>query len=152
VDQLIHKLHAPVAFFVMPVFALANAGVILSGVELPADTQNVFFGVALGLLLGKPFGIFMASFIAIKTGFSRMPQGMRFRGILLVGMVSAIGFTMAIFISQLAFSEAAFGEASSRIQETSKLAILTASFIAAVVSLGIGFLRPKVHAPPGEEV
>jgi NhaA family Na+:H+ antiporter len=152
VDQLIHKLHAPVAFFVMPVFALANAGVILSGVELPADTQNVFFGVALGLLLGKPFGIFMASFLAIKTGFSRMPQGMRFRGILLVGMVSAIGFTMAIFISQLAFTEAAFGEASSRIQETSKLAILTASFIAAVVSLVIGFLRPKVHAPPSEEV
>jgi len=151
VDQLIHKLHGPVAFFVMPVFALANAGVLIDGIQLPEGTGTVFWGVALGLLLGKPFGIFMFSFIAIKTGLSKMPQGMRFRGILLVGLVSAIGFTMAIFISQLAFSPAAFGDAAMGLQKTSKLAILSASFVAAVSALFIGYLRPKVHPPPGEE-
>jgi len=151
VDQLIHKLHGPVAFFVIPVFVLANAGVELSNLELPPGTETVFWGIALGLLIGKPFGIFTFSFIAIKTGFSKMPQGMRFRGILLVGLVSAIGFTMAIFISQLAFTPAVFGDSALAFQKTSKLAILAASFVAALSALLIGYLRPKVHPPPGEE-
>jgi len=158
VDQLIHKLHGPVAFFVIPVFVLANAGVVLTGLELPRGTETTFWGISLGLLLGKPFGIFMLSFIAIKTGLSRMPQGMRFRGILLVGLVSAIGFTMAIFISNLAFpipnvvneATAATALANAALQKTSKLAILSASFVAAVLALLIGFLRPKVHAPAEE--
>ena len=152
VDQLIHKLHGPVAYFVMPLFALANAGVVLDSFELPGSTQNVFLGVTLGLLFGKPLGIFLTSVFAIKIGFSRIPQGMRFRGIFLVGMVSAIGFTMAIFISQLAFTPDSLGAESALFLKTSKLAILTASFIAAVISLGIGFLRPKVHPPPEEEI
>jgi len=151
VDQLIHKLHGPVAYFVMPLFALANAGIALDNVVLPGSTQNVFWGVCLGLLLGKPLGIFLTSVFAIKIGFSRIPQGMRFRGIFLVGMVSAIGFTMAIFISQLAFTPDSLGADSALFLKTSKLAILTASCIAAVLSLCIGFLRPKVHPAPGEE-
>jgi NhaA family Na+:H+ antiporter len=151
VDQLIHQLHGPVAYFIMPLFALANAGVVIGGVELSGETQTVFLGVSLGLLFGKPLGIFLLSFIAIKTGFSRMPQGMRFRGIFLVGMVGAIGFTMAIFIAQLAFTPETLGTDASRFLETSKLAILSASLVAALISLAIGFLRPKVHPAPGEE-
>ncbi|MCL2011234.1 MAG: Na+/H+ antiporter NhaA [Cystobacterineae bacterium] len=133
VDQLIQKLHGTVAYIIMPLFALANAGVILGGVDFSGDSQKLFLGVALGLVLGKPFGIFLACFLGIRLGFSKMPTGMNFKTIALVGMVSGIGFTMALFIAQLAFP-------SGMDLETTKQAVLSASLVAAVVSLLIGFL------------
>jgi NhaA family Na+:H+ antiporter len=147
VDQLIQKLHGTVAYVIMPLFALANAGVILGGTNLSGDAQQVFWGVALGLVIGKPVGIFFSSFLAIRMGFSKMPEGLGYKGILQVGMVSGIGFTMALFIAQLAFTSGGFE------LEATKQAVLSASLVAAVVSLFIGFWRaPKAQTgTPNED-
>jgi NhaA family Na+:H+ antiporter len=147
VDRLIHRLHGWVAFFIMPLFALANAGVSLGGgsvegVEGVAEGAGegtwVFWGIVLGLVVGKPLGIWLAGFISVKLGIARMPSGTDFGGMALVGFVGGIGFTMALFIAQLAFP------GGGPMLETAKLAILAASLMAITVSLAYGFLRkPK---------
>jgi len=145
VDQLIQKLHGTVAYIIMPLFALANAGVTLGGTDLSGEAQNVFLGVALGLVLGKPLGIFLACFLAIQLGLSKMPSGMGYRGIFQVGMVGGIGFTMALFIAQLAFP-------SGDTLEVIKQGVLSASLVAAVVSLMMGYLwAPKTQAETSDE-
>ncbi|MCL2178167.1 MAG: Na+/H+ antiporter NhaA [Proteobacteria bacterium] len=145
VDQLIQKLHGTVAYIIMPLFALANAGVIIGGTELGGEARNVFWGVVLGLVVGKPLGIFLTSLLAIKLGFSKMPVGIGYKGIFQVGMVGGIGFTMALFIAQLAFP-------SGDTLEVIKQGVLSASLVAAVVSLVTGFLwAPKVQPEASSE-
>jgi NhaA family Na+:H+ antiporter len=138
------ELHPWVAFAIMPLFALANAGVSLQGLEMDsAVSLTVVLGVALGLLIGKPVGILLASFATVKLGICALPRGVAWRGILLVGLVAGIGFTMAIFIAGLAFP-------GDGLLAASKLAVLLASGLAGVIGLVAGrVVLPAQPAPGG---
>ncbi len=132
------NLHPWVAFGIMPLFALANAGVHLGGLDPRSPGfATVTLGVALGLVVGKPLGIVAASFVSVKLGICALPRGVSWIGVAVVGLVAGIGFTMAIFIAGLAFPGAA-------LLATSKLAILLASALAAVIGLIVG--RLVLHA------
>jgi NhaA family Na+:H+ antiporter len=97
-----HILHPWVGFLIMPLFALANAGVPIVIGEL---TSPVSVAVALGLLLGKPAGILLFSFIAVKAGFALLPDGVTWRVLLGGGFLAGIGFTMSLFVTGLAFRD-----------------------------------------------
>jgi Na+:H+ antiporter, NhaA family len=138
VDRLIHLLHAPVAFAIMPLFALANAGVALGSMELSGDGGRVFAGIVLGLVVGKAVGVFGAVQLATRTGLAVTPRGVQAGGIGVVAAVAGIGFTMALFIAQLALP-------AGPLLETAKIAILAASVVAATG----GYLLGRVALPQG---
>jgi NhaA family Na+:H+ antiporter len=131
VVRLTHKLHPYVAFAIMPIFALANAGVPLGSAELAGDGLAVFAGVALGLVVGKLVGIVSFSWLAVRVGLAALPTGVDWRGVTVVGLVGGIGFTMALFIAGLALPP-------GPMLETAKLAILCGSLVAAVVAMAVG--------------
>jgi len=120
-----HALDGIVGFVIMPVFALANAGVSLTGVA-SALASPIVLGIALGLLLGKPLGITLLSFIAVRAGAADLPTGMTWRHIHGAAWLAGIGFTMSLFIAALAFGDAA-------LLDTAKIGVLGASIIAGVV-------------------
>ena len=138
-ESLIESLHSWVAFGIMPLFALANAGVLLSGEALEAHGA-VAAGVALGLLVGKPVGVLGFSWLALKCRVAILPDLLSGRHLVLLGCVTAVGFTMSLFIGQIAFSDAgALGAA--------KLGVLAASGVAAGATLLLGrFLLPGEQA------
>ncbi len=123
--RLEHSLHGVVAFGVMPLFALANAGVPLglSGFDAP-DGMRVAVGVAVGLLLGKPIGITLSAWLAVRSGIAALPDGVTWRAIGGAGLLGGIGFTMALFIAGLAFT------GRPELLLAAKLGILGASLIA----------------------
>jgi len=126
-DRLQHWLHKPVAFIILPAFALANTGILLSsGWQATLLTSNSL-GILAGLVLGKPIGVLLCCFLAIRSGLCQFPEGMNGRHLLGLGLLAGIGFTMSIFITNLAFEDA-----SSFIQP-SKIAILTASLLAGLL-------------------
>lgn len=130
-------LHPWVAFLIMPLFALANAGVTLGGVDLSAPGANaVMIGVLAALVLGKPLGILAMCFAAVKLRVCQLPQGVTWNGIVLIGLFAGIGFTMSIFIGTLAYADV-------NLLNASKLGVLTASLGAAVLGLLYGFLGKK---------
>lgn len=134
-------LHPWVAYGIMPVFAFANAGVSLDGVDLSAaGPQWVMSGVALALVLGKPLGVLLMTGLMVRLGWSALPPGVRWSDIVLIGLLAGIGFTMSIFIAMLAFeSEALLGAA--------KLGVLAGSLIAALLGLLWGAIyRRKTQA------
>ena len=137
---LVHHLHRLVAFAIMPLFALANAGVSLGGADLSGDGLFVFLGVAVGLVVGKTFGIFLACRLTAALGLSALPRDARWTGVVLVGITAGIGFTMSLFVAQLAFPPGA-------LLETAKLAILVGSTVAALVGLAYGRLTLRPRAP-----
>ncbi|SAK89512.1 Na(+)/H(+) antiporter NhaA [Caballeronia arationis] len=117
-------LHPWVAYGIMPLFALANAGVPLDGVDLSnPDTSWIMFGVAMALVVGKPTGVFLTSWILVRSGLCRLPTGMSWRGVSLVALLAGIGFTMSIFIATLAFS-------GQGVLDAAKLGVLLGSFVA----------------------
>jgi NhaA family Na+:H+ antiporter len=125
----------------MPVFALANAGVTVSVDALDSASWHVMGGVALGLVAGKPIGVLLACWLALRSKLATLPRGIGGRHLLVLGMVAGVGFTMALFIAQLAFSDA-------RLLAAAKLGILAASGGAAVISLALGrLLLSPAHAP-----
>lgn len=125
-------LHPWVAFGIMPLFALANAGVSLAGVDLNNSLSlSVFVAVALALVVGKPVGVILTCVLLVKSGLCRLPDGVTWRGITLVGLLAGIGFTMSIFISALAFDDLGLLAAA-------KLSVLCGSVIAALIGLGWG--------------
>ncbi len=134
-------LHPWVAYGVMPLFALANAGVSFSGLGIDGTqsaTVLVIAGVTLGLVVGKPVGIMLVSTLMVKLGICRLPEGLTWRGVFTVGCLAGIGFTMSIFIATLAFGDPALLSAA-------KLSVLIASTSAAVIGLAVGhvcFRRP----------
>jgi Na+:H+ antiporter, NhaA family len=130
-ERLIHALHPWVAFVIMPIFALANAGVALGGADFSGDYVWLFAGIVAGLALGKPIGITAASLAASRVGIAARSDDMTKRGVLLVGLVGGIGFTMSLFIAQLAFPP-------GPLLDTAKLAILVGSGAAIVVGLAFG--------------
>jgi Na+:H+ antiporter, NhaA family len=142
VERLQHSLHSWVAFGIMPLFAFANAGVPLGQISLEGDAFWVFLGVAAGLILGKPLGIIGLSWLAVRLGVAALPKGVQWLQITVVGMVAGIGFTMALFIAQLAFP-------SGPLLETAKLAILLGSGFAGALSLVVGYRILKMEHVPG---
>jgi NhaA family Na+:H+ antiporter len=135
-QRLEHQLHYFVAFFVMPIFALANAGVALGGEGGLNWTSRVIWGVALGLLIGKPLGIALFSWLAVRLGLAQLPQGINFVHIVGVGFLGGIGFTMALFIAGLAFRGDELNYA--------KLGILAGSALAGA----IGFMMLRIWTKP----
>lgn len=135
VTRVQRALHPWVAYGVMPLFALANAGVSLGGVDLGAPAaQSVLLGVLLGLVVGKPIGVVAVSWIAVRLGGARLPPGVTWGGVWLIGLLAGIGFTMSIFVAMLAFADAALLAAA-------KLGVLLASVVAACIGLGWGWLH-----------
>lgn len=105
VKELEHDLHSVVAFFVLPVFAFANAGLNLTGVGFEQVLHPVPVGIALGLFIGKQVGIFGLCWLAIKMGLAKLPKGMNFAALYGTAALCGIGFTMSLFIGSLAFEE-----------------------------------------------
>ena len=137
-------LHPFVAYGVMPLFALANAGVSLTGLNLSAGGASaVVVGVAAALVLGKPIGVLAASWIAVTLGWCRLPAGVSWAGIGLVGLLAGIGFTMSIFIAMLAFTDGGLLSAA-------KLGVLLGSAASAVLGLAWGavYVR-RLRGPVG---
>ncbi|KWR85392.1 sodium:proton antiporter [Pseudomonas sp. PI1] len=125
-------LHTWVAYLVMPLFALANAGVSLDGVSLSGGVSlAVTSGVAAALILGKPVGVLCSSWLMVRLGWCRLPLGISWSWMALIGCLAGIGFTMSIFIANLAFAQ---GELLS----AAKLGVLLASVVAGVAGLLYG--------------
>jgi Na+:H+ antiporter, NhaA family len=137
--KLEEKLHGPVAFVVMPVFALANAGVRLEHDLVSLVAEPISLGVVVGLVVGKPLGITFFAWLAVRAGLAAKPAEVAWQAVHATGWLAGIGFTMSIFIAGLAFPDAGALTAA-------KLGILAASLLAGVV--GWGLLR-LVSPPPG---
>lgn len=132
-ESLIQSLHPWVAFGIMPIFALANAGVALGNTAFDASSWRVATGVAVGLVVGKPLGVMIAALLTVRLGIGRLPVGIALWHIVVLGVVAGVGFTMALFIAQLAFPQQALLAAA-------KLGILVASALAGVVALILGWV------------
>ena len=142
VVRLEHQLHSWVAYGIMPLFALANAGVAMGGIEFSEPgALAVTGGVALGLLVGKPVGVLVFSWVAVRLRLCVLPQGVNWSGMLIVGVAGAIGFTMAIFIAELAYGD-------PDLLAVAKLGVLAATAVAAVAALVLG--RILLPAQPAE--
>ena len=131
-QKMEHRLHFWVQFVIMPIFALANAGVAFSLSGVDGDTGPVTLGIVTGLVLGKPIGLLGASWLAIRTGIVALPEGVTWRHMVGASCLAGIGFTMSLFIATLGFGE-------SELLAAAKLGILGASVIAG--SLGYVLLR-----------
>jgi NhaA family Na+:H+ antiporter len=130
-ERLEHLLHPVTSFVIVPIFALANAGVRITGHVFEAPgAAAVGGGVAAGLLVGKTVGIAGASAVAVRLGIGRLPDGLAWRQIVGVGAVAGIGFTVSLFISGFAYDD-------PRLQDAARLAILATSAVAAVVGSAI---------------
>ena len=143
VERLISALHPLSAYVVLPVFALANAGVELGAIGT-VFAEPVGLGIILGLVLGKPVGIFLASFAAVRLGVARLPEHTSWSMVLGLGAVAGIGFTVSIFIAGLSFPGA------DLLTEEAKIAILLASLIAAVV--GVALLLAATRGRTAEDI
>jgi Na+:H+ antiporter, NhaA family len=139
--QLETTLHPWVAYGIMPLFAFANAGVSLAGLSFDQPSSiGILVGVATGLVLGKPIGIALATLAGVKLGICRLPEGVGYREVAVLGLLAGIGFTMAIFIANLAFVDAGM-------LAVAKFGVLVASAVAAVSGLLVA--RFALRPPPG---
>ena len=136
-----HFLHKPVAFFILPLFALANTSLTIGAGWYLALLSSNSLGIILGLLAGKPLGIVSFSYLAIKMKIAEIPQGINFRQMTGAGILGGIGFTMSIFITLLAFDDAV-------LIDQSKIAIMIASFISGI----IGFITLNYCTPKADKI
>ncbi len=135
--RLEHLLHPWTSFVIVPIFALANAGIVLDGgIARDAASSPVSLGVALGLMLGKPIGIVLFAFAAVKLGVASLPDGVRWPQVAAVGMVAGIGFTVSLFITPLAFSD-------TGLVDEAKLGVLAGSTLIGVAGLVALWLLPS---------
>jgi Na+:H+ antiporter, NhaA family len=132
-----HRLHAVVTYFILPLFALSNSGVALSGGSSLGGPVTV--GVALGLIVGKPVGIMLASWLAVKTGLSRLPSSSTWPQLFGVACLGGIGFTMSLFVANLAFPAGAM-------LDEAKVAVMGSSVVAGI----IGWLLVRRATAPEE--
>jgi len=128
-----HYLHKPVAFIILPIFALANTAIVFSGDITQILTENYSLGIALGLIVGKPLGIFGFTYLAVTFGLCQLPDELNWKSIVGVGFLGGIGFTMSIFIALLAFD-------NEDLINNSKLVILISSLTAGL----LGFVTLKL--------
>lgn len=146
VERLQSTLHPLSSYVVLPIFALANAGVALGGFG-DALTSPVALGIMAGLVLGKPVGIVLASFIAVKAGLGRLPDSSTWPMVAGVGAVAGVGFTVSLFIAGLSFPD------SPGLTDDAKVGILVASLLAAAVGVAVLLLagRPGADGAPSPE-
>ena len=143
ITRLDYRLHTFVYFFILPLFAFSNASVVLTGMDpLAIVTNPVTIGVFCGLLFGKPLGIFLATWVTVKLKLSDLPQGVNWGHIAGVSVLGGVGFTMAIFVTNLAFAD-------PNMIAMAKAAILAASLIAGVA--GFFILRAVTVKDDGDE-
>ena len=134
-------LHAPVAYFILPVFALANTCILVDAAALSTLDSDISLGIMLGLFAGKPLGVLLFAYIATVIGVSALPVDLRWGNIIGAGLLAGIGFTMSIFITLLAFEQQVIIDAS-------KLSVMVASLAAGIV----GFFWLKKSLPDGPVV
>jgi NhaA family Na+:H+ antiporter len=134
--RLQHALHKPTSFLIMPLFALANTGIMLDGNWAAGLLTASSMGIIIGLVLGKPLGIALFSLIAVKSGLSQLPEGVTWQHIIGAGCLGGIGFTMSIFITLLAFN-------SPELVQNAKTSILLSSLTAGF----LGYLLLARSAP-----
>ena len=130
--KLQHWLHRPVAFIILPLFALANTAILILPDWYHSLDSNYGLGITFGLVIGKPIGIFLFSFLIVKLGFASLPDDINWKHVLGTGFLGGIGFTMSIFITLLAFDNPEYINGS-------KIMVLISSLIAGV----IGFVYLK---------
>ena len=136
-DRLVRQIHPWSAFLVLPIFALANAGVVIDAESLKAAVDSpVLWGVLLGLLVGKPIGTTGLAWAAVKLNLVALPEGVNFRQLFGIGLLGGVGFTVALFITDLAFD-------SPTATDASKIGILAASLLAGIV--GLIYLRTALR-------
>ncbi len=135
-STLLHFLHKPVAFIILPLFALANTGIVLGGNWQSSLGNASSLGIFAGLIIGKPMGVLLFALIGVALGFCTLPTDLKWKHIMGVGFLAGIGFTMSIFITMLAFDNAV-------LIDNSKLAVLIASLIAG--SIGFFWLRASLQ-------
>ena len=142
-QRLEHNLHTPVNYLIMPLFALANAGVVLHGVGFGQLSEHVTLGIVLGLLIGKVVGISLFSWLSVKIGIAILPARVSWRHVVGVAFLGGIGFTMSLFIAGLAFG-------SSTLDTAAKLGILLGSTLSGIVG-AILISRTRPFAVVGAE-
>ena len=128
-----HVLHKPVAFIILPLFAIANTGIAIGADWQDGLGEANSFGIIAGLIIGKPLGIFAFAFLGASLGLCKLPEDLKWKNIIGVGLLGGIGFTMSIFITILAYEDAT-------LINSSKIAIIIASLTAGIV----GFLFLKM--------
>lgn len=135
-------LQRPVAFIVLPIFALANTGIVVGADWMQNLTSANSVGIAAGLIAGKPLGVTLLCFVAVASGLCRLPSDLKWPHMIGAGILGGIGFTMSIFISNLAFS------GNPETINASKMAILLASLTAGI----LGFLWLRLFGKPGARI
>jgi Na+:H+ antiporter, NhaA family len=139
-DDTGHRMEAAlgrwVTWLVLPLFGLANAGLRLTGITLADFSTPVMLGIALGLIIGKPVGVFGAAWISVRLGWASMPAGLTWTQLFGASMLCGIGFTMSLFIGDLGFH-------GSTIQTEVKLAVFTGSIVSAVLGVTVLALTPR---------
>ncbi len=143
--DLFYVLKKPVIFFIMPVFAFANAGVSLKGLGFEDLALPLTAGIALGLAVGKPIGITLFVWAAVKSGLAQLPSGSSWLQVVGVGFIAGIGFTMSLFIGALAFGDGA-------LMDQVRLGVLSGSLVATIFGAGILIYaaRTQVALKPAE--
>ena len=129
IEWLEHKFHPASTFFVVPIFAFANTGVVITSESIKAASQSLIaWGIFFGLVMGKPLGVLAASLLAKRLKVAELPDGVNRSSLLATGSAAGIGFTVAIFIANLAFDEAAT-------QDIAVIAVIVASVVSALLSI-----------------
>lgn len=139
--HLEHALAPWCSFAILPLFAFSNAGVSLEGMSLDKLASPLPLGVALGLIIGKPVGVFLFSYVAVLLGIAKLPEGINLKQIFAIAVLCGIGFTMSMFIAGLAFGEE---DASESVLALARLGILMGTFVAAI----IGYFLLKITTKP----
>lgn len=139
-QKLEHALHPITSYFILPVFALANAGIVIKGSLLDMLFSPIAIGIIVGLVLGKSVGITGLSWLAIKLKLARLPENTNWKGLIGASLMAGIGFTMSIFVAELAFDDV-------EVIQKAKVGIFAASIISAVLGLSLLALNSKKEKP-----
>lgn len=140
-ERLEHDLHPTVAYGILPLFAFVNTGISLDGLSAGSFLQEIPLGIALGLFVGKQLGVFGFSWLTIRLGLARLPEGSNWLALYGTSLLCGIGFTMSLFISSLAFDKSGLNTLVD-----DRLGILTGSILSAV--FGYAILRIALRRPP----
>jgi len=127
-EKLAAFFHKPVNYFIIPLFAIANTAIVINGSVMSGIGSSIGLGIILGLFVGKPVGIALFTWLAVKLNLAHLPSGVGYKMVWGVGMLAGIGFTMSLFVSFLAFED-------TYRQDVAKIAILLGSFISGVAGL-----------------
>ena len=138
VEWLEHRLHTWTSFVIVPIFAIANAGIPITVSTLrDAAGARLTWGIATGLIIGKPLGILAGTWLVVRVGAGTLPEGTGWRSLIPTAIVAGVGFTVSLFVTELAFT--------GSIADQAKVGVLAASVVAGIVALTVAFLRSDHH-------